>query len=60
MLSPATVKSALDSLISGGSTVTPSSLAWSMYSATLLFWPSTEVSSAAMYSLGWWNFSQAV
>ena len=47
-----TAKSASDSLISGGSRAMFHSLHSAMYSATLSLESSTEVSRAAIYSLG--------
>ena len=55
-----TVKSASDSLMSGGSRLMCHSLHSAIYSATLSLESSTEVSRAAMYSLGWWHLNQAV
>ena len=52
MLSPLTVKSAPDSFTSGVSTAMPISRHSKMYSDTLPLSSSTEVSKAAMYSLG--------
>ena len=47
-----TVKSASDSLMSGGSRLMCHSLHSAIYSATLSLESSTEVSRAAMYSRG--------
>ena len=55
-----TVKSAWDSFTSGGSSSMPHSLHSAMYSATFSLESSTEVSRAAIYSLGWWYLNQAV
>ena len=58
--SPTTVKSAWDSFTSGGSRAMPMVRHSAMYSATFSVESSTEVSSAAIYSLGWRHLNQAV
>ena len=60
MFSPDTVKAVPDSLMSGGSRAMPLSLHSAIYSATLSWESSTEVSRAAMYSRGWRHLNQAV
>ena len=60
MPSSTTVKSAPDWFTSGGSRGMPMSLHSAMYSATFSVESSTEVSRAAIYSLGWRHLNQAV
>ena len=52
MFFPDTVKAVSDSLMSGGSRAMPLSRHSAMYSATLSWESSTEVSRAAIYSRG--------
>ena len=60
MFSPETVKSASDSFTSGGRSLMPMSRHSAIYSATFVLLSSTLVSSAAIYSRGWWHFMYAV
>jgi len=60
MPSGSTVKLSRDRFTSGGSRAMPMSRHSLMYSDTFSAESSTDVSSAAMYSRGWWSLNHAV